>query len=77
MNERVKKLTEEAAKLSPAERAELVEGIMASFGKPDADIERAWVAEAMDRSAAYERGEIATVDFDDMLAKHRSSTTPK
>jgi putative addiction module component (TIGR02574 family) len=69
MNERVKKLTDEAAKLTPLERAELVEGILASLVTPDPQIDRAWAAEAEDRLKAYERGEIEAVDFDQALAK--------
>ena len=77
MNERVKKLTEQAVQLSPLERARLVEGILASLDKPDPEIDQAWAAEAVDRLAAYERGEIPAVDFDEALAKYRAPPSQK
>ena len=67
MNDHIKKLTAEAAKLSPLERAELVEGILSSLDKPDSDIDRAWAVEAQDRLQAYERGEIEAFDFDEVV----------
>jgi putative addiction module component (TIGR02574 family) len=70
MNERVKKLTEEAAKLTPLERTELVEEVLASLSETDPEIDRAWAAECEDRLAAYERGEISAVDADVVLAKY-------
>jgi putative addiction module component (TIGR02574 family) len=74
MNERVKKLTDQAAKLAPAERAELVEHILQSLDSTDARLDRLWADEAKDRLAAYQRGEIETVDLDDVLAKHCRDT---
>ena len=72
MNERIKKLTEEASLLPPVERAELVEGILQSLDSSDASLDRLWAEEAEDRLAAYRRGEIEAVDFDEALAKHAS-----
>ncbi len=49
----------EALKLSPVERAELIEKLLASFSFPDRKaIDELWAAEAEDRIDAYERGEI-------------------
>ena len=74
MNERVKKLTDEATKLSPAERAELVEGILQSLDTTDPRLDQLWADEAKDRLAAYQRGEISSVDLDEILAKHCGDT---
>lgn len=68
MNERVKKLTDEARALPPAERAELVEGILDSLDAADPRLDRLWAGEAADRLAAYRRGEVAAVDLRDVLA---------
>ncbi|MEQ1695299.1 MAG: addiction module protein [Hyphomicrobiaceae bacterium] len=68
MNEPVKKLTDEAAALTPDEQAELVEGILQTLDVPDRAIEAAWAAEIKDRLAACRRGELETVDFDEVLA---------
>ncbi len=50
-----------AAKLSPSERLQLVETILATLDKPDPEIAAAWANEAEDRLAAYKRGEILAV----------------
>jgi len=55
-------LLHEVLSLSPMERAELVEDILASFDFPDRErLDRLWAAEAEDRIDAYERGEIASL----------------
>jgi putative addiction module component (TIGR02574 family) len=72
MNERIKKLTEQASLLPPVERAELVEGILQSLDTADLDLDQLWVEEAEDRLTAYRRGELKTLDFDETLAKHAS-----
>ena len=49
----------EALQLSPVEKAELVENILASFSFADRKvIDDLWAAEAEDRINAYEKGEI-------------------
>lgn len=64
MNERVKRLAEEASRLSPAERVDLVADILQSLDAADPRLDGLWAAEAEDRLAAYKRGEIASDDFD-------------
>ncbi|SMP74254.1 addiction module protein [Desulfonatronum lacustre] len=68
---------EKAVGLPPIERAELVEGILASFDFPArADIDAAWAREAEDRIDAYERGDIAAIPaslvFDRVEKKYSS-----
>jgi putative addiction module component (TIGR02574 family) len=70
MNERIRKLTEQASLLPPVERAELVEGILQSLDATDPNLDQLWVEEAQDRLAAYRRGELAALDFDETLAKY-------
>ncbi len=74
MNERVKKLTDEAAGLTPDGRAELIEGILQSLDALDPAIEAAWAVEITDRLAAYRRGELETFDFDEVMANHEIGT---
>lgn len=52
MKDHVKKLTEEAAKLSPDDRAALVEGILETLVSTRAKIDELWRIEALDRYAA-------------------------
>ena len=56
-----------AARLPPSERLQLVETILATLDKPDPEISAAWAAEAVDRLAAYRRGELAAVDEGDVF----------
>lgn len=77
MNEQVKKLADEASKLSPDERAELVEGILESFDPIDPSNDTLWLAEAQDRVQAYQRGEITAVEMDEVLEKHWLRLTAK
>ena len=68
MNERIKKLTEEAVGLTPAERVELIEGLLQSLDSLDPRVDRLWVEEASDRLAAYRRGDLEPLDLDAAIA---------
>jgi putative addiction module component (TIGR02574 family) len=59
MTPQSQQILREALDLPPADRAELVEQILASFEFPARkDIDAAWAKEAEDRISAYDRGEI-------------------
>ena len=66
MSEATKTLSVEARKLSPVERIDLVDDILASL---DPNIDRLWTAEAEERLVAYRRGEIRAVPLREVLAK--------
>ena len=73
MNDRIRNIVEEARKLTPEERLELVgllEADLADAGTPE-EIEAAWVEEVERRIAAAERGEATFVDADEVLARMR------
>ncbi len=65
-------MTEQASLLPPVERAELVEGILQSLDATDPNLDQLWAEEAQDRLAAYRRGELEELDFDETLAKYAS-----
>ena len=69
MSEATKTLSVEARKLSPVERIDLVDDILASLDEPDPNIDRLWTAEAEERLVAYRRGEIRAVPLHEVLAK--------
>lgn len=71
MTEAAKHLSLEARKLSPSERLELVDDLLASLSEDDPDIDARWAKEAEDRLAAYRRGEIKAVPLQEVLAKYR------
>jgi len=60
----------QALKLSPLEKAELVERILDTFVLPDRKaIDERWAAEAEDRIDAYDRGEVAARSVMDVFAR--------
>lgn len=57
MTPQVKRILDEVNKLTPYERAEIIDLILNSFDNPaDKDVEKAWVDEAKRRLAAYRDG---------------------
>jgi len=60
----------DALRLSPLERAELIEKLLASFSFPDRTaIDERWATEAEDRIDAYERGEIGSKAAAEVFAR--------
>jgi putative addiction module component (TIGR02574 family) len=68
MNERAKIITEQALALPRDEQEELYRALAENLGKPDAVGDEAWLDEAEDRLAAYDRGEIGSITLDEMIA---------
>ena len=64
-----KKLIDEALKLTPAARIKLVDEILDSLDETDDSIDLLWAREVEDRIRAYRRGELKTVDLDELLGK--------
>jgi len=71
MTDAAKTLSVQARKLSPDERIELVDDILASLDELDPAIDRLWAKEAEERLAAYRRGEIKALSLEEVLAKYR------
>ncbi len=64
-----KQVLAEALKLSPVERAELVENLLSSFEfQSRKTIDALWAQEAEDRIDAFERGEMAAIPARDVFA---------
>jgi putative addiction module component (TIGR02574 family) len=70
MNSHIASLAEEAERLPPADRIELVERLLSSLDKPDPEIDRAWAEESERRLDAYLSESTAARDAEDVLAKH-------
>ena len=64
-------ILESACKLLPVERLHLIDALLESLDETDPVIEAAWQAEAQDRLAAYDRGELPLADLAPILAKYR------
>jgi len=62
-----KQILEKALILSAAERADLVESLLASLDQPDARIDELWAEEAEDRLAAFETGRMKAYPVDQVF----------
>ena len=75
MNDRVRTIVEEARKLSPEERSELLGLLEAEFSSDQEgtleEIEAAWLEEVERRITAADRGETTFVDAEEVLARMR------
>ncbi len=65
-------ILESARKLRPVERLHLIDALLESLDEPDPVIEAAWLAEAQDRLAAFERGELPAAPIEELFAKLRA-----
>lgn len=67
MSTRATELLQEILSMPPDERAELADDILASLDPPAPGLMKLWAAEAEDRVAAFERGEIEAVSADSVF----------
>ena len=67
----LEKIRSEITKLTLAERVKLVDDLLSDLAEPDANLEAGWSAEAADRLAAYERGEIKGITLDELLSRRK------
>ncbi|MFI4860127.1 MAG: addiction module protein [Phycisphaerales bacterium JB063] len=63
----VREVYDQALRLGPVERAELVNAILSSFMPTDASIDEAWRRESAARLAAWESGELPDEPLSDVL----------
>ena len=61
------RLMEEALRLPPQKRVELVDRLLDSLDRPDPEIDALWLHEAESRLEAYRRGEMKAVSLDEVL----------
>ncbi len=64
-----KQILEKALVLTPAERAALVDTLLASLDQPDARIDALWSKESEARLAAYEAGRMRAVPAEEVFAE--------
>ena len=65
-------ILESARKLRADEKLKLIDALLGTLDEPDPVIEAAWAAEAQDRLAAYDRGELAIAPIGELFAKLRT-----
>lgn len=65
------KLASEIRSLPDEDKLRLVDAILTELDKPDPEIDRIWAEEARKRWAAYKAGQIPTISYEEVMAKHR------
>lgn len=65
------KLVLQIKDLPDVEKLRLVDAILTELDKPDPEIDRIWAEEARKRWDAYKAGRIATVSYEEVIAKYR------
>jgi putative addiction module component (TIGR02574 family) len=73
MAKSVDKIVEEIRELPDTEKLRLLDTILSDLDKPDPEIDRVWAEEARKRWAAYKAGNVPTVSYESVMAKHRQS----
>jgi len=72
MTDKTQAIVEQARKLSPTERADVAEQLLASLEEAlDSDGEKAWQEEVQRRLGQIERGEVKLIDSDTVMAELR------
>ena len=62
-------ILKEALTLNPVQKAELVDKLLSSLDKPDAEIDELWAKEAESRIDAYEKGKLKAVSLARIIHK--------
>ena len=72
MRDHVSELAERGKELAPEDRSRLVDMLLVSLHEaPVPEVETAWDQEVERRLAAYDRGEVQSIDGEEVLAKAR------
>jgi putative addiction module component (TIGR02574 family) len=66
-------LVREIEKLRPEERVRIVARVIRDVMRPDPDIEAAWAQEASSRWAAYQKGDLRPIPYDEVMSKYKQS----
>ena len=66
-----KDLLENAMKLRPVERAQLIESLMISLEKPDLEIDSTWEEEAIKRYEAFKEKRVKVRDLDEVMKRYK------
>lgn len=70
MSANSEQILQQALALSPQDRAEIVERLLASFQvPPEPHLDELWAREAEDRLDAYDRGELGAVPAEEVFAR--------
>ena len=63
----IKAITNDALKLAPVQRAELIESLLASFDPQRSEIDKLWADEAEHRVDAFDQGNLKASSTDEVF----------
>ena len=69
--ESVDQLAKKATVLKPIDQIRLVEAILYSLDKPNPEIEKSWIAESEARYEAYKKGELDSIDWEEIKKRYK------
>jgi len=67
----INEIVHEIEKLQPYERAQIVDTIMRDVIHLNKDIDKIWTEEASKRWAAYKKGNIKLVSYEEAMSKYK------
>ena len=70
MATQAERLVSEIRALAEEEKLRLLDAILTDLDKPDPEIDRVWATEARKRWIAYKAGRLATVSYEELMAKY-------
>ena len=66
-------LLKELLVLSPQEKASIIDELLKSLDKPDAEIDKLWKQESEARIDAYEKGQLKSVSIEEVFSKYKKT----
>ena len=70
MTTRTETLVSEIRTLPEEEKLKVLDALLTDLDRRDSEIDRVWAAEARKRWNAYKTGEVATVSYEELMAKY-------
>lgn len=70
MSTRADSLVTEIRSLPEEEKLKVLDALLTDLDRPDPEIDRVWADEARRRWAAYKAGEVATISYEELMAKY-------
>jgi len=64
-------ILKETLRLSPFEKAQLIDKLISTLDKPDKEIDELLAKEAEDRIDAYDQGKLKAISLEKVLKKYR------
>ena len=70
MTTRTDSLVSEIRNLPEEEKLKVLDALLTDLDRRDSEIDHVWATEARKRWSAYKAGEVATVSYEELMAKY-------